>query len=179
MKKILAMLLAAAMLFAFAGCGEKKSDIEKLEEDLDKITSELEEELDNAGGLIGDDDDYNEGYSGELIAGDDDDETVGSVQEYVDMMLDSTEFEQLISAAEAQGADFELKADGNDLVYIYKYTVAVPDNTGELLEEQMTGEAAELMEQSADLLRVIINGMDKMVIEYYAQDGTLIADFEF
>ncbi len=100
------------------------------------------------------------------------------IQKYVESFVESEEYKNLEYQAAEQGIDYDVVAKGKNIVYQYKYRVETTENAAELLEESMNA-SDNMMQISADSMRKEVDGLEYLIVEYYAKSGDLIIEFKF
>lgn len=164
MKKLLALLLALCMVFAFAACGESESE---------KALDDVQDAIEN-----GDSDDIADAYDKLTDAASKEGlSTDQTVEEIVKEMKENGDFDEMIKSFEGQPMTLDIEARGNDLAYVVKYTIDVGDTaTIKAALEEAGGEAFEALAAS---FHQIIPKMDKFICEYYDMNGNLITSFKY
>ena len=160
MKKILAILLCAAMCLTFAACGEKPEDsgatkpsTSVTEPSSTPETTPAETEAPAVG----------DGTEMEAF--------IESIQDSIDGVSDSLE---------SSGLKLEVVARGNSLVYSYQYTVDVGDTSAvkDALEQSMEG-VASTFESILSALKLAVPDAESVIVEYLDQGGNLILSKEY
>ena len=100
---------------------------------------------------------------------------ISTVEEFLNSDMMQSQLESLKSSLAEQGLDFDMAAEGNKLIYIYKYTDADidPDATAEAL----SGQSDQTDEQLKSVYDALIEaGIEDPVIEaqFLAADGSEI-----
>lgn len=171
MKKLLAILLAVLMMAAFTACGDDSavSDLQDAADTTSKLVSDI---------LNGDadpddlEDTMNRLESAAQNAGV---KLDTEIADYAKQLSESAEFKQTVETMKQQFLDVVVTSDGNDLVYRYTYTVEVDKE----LVKQALQQSASTYEASAGALRAMLSKLNKVVIEFYSMDGSLIVSEKF
>lgn len=171
MKKLLAILLAVLMMAAFTACGDDSavSDLQDAADTTSKVLSDI---------LNGDadpddlEDTMNQLESAAQNAGV---KLDTEIADYAKQLSESTEFKQTVENMQQQFLDVVVTSDGDDLVYRYTYTVEVDKE----LVKQALQQSASTYEASANALRAMLSKLNKVVIEFYSMDGSLIVSEKF
>lgn len=162
MKKILALLLCAAMCLTLAACGEKpstddpgaaKPSTSATEPSSTPDMTSAETEAPAAG----------DGTAMEAF--------IESIQDQIDGIKDSLE---------SSGMKLDVLARGNSLVYSYQYTMDVGDTSllKEPLEKAMEG-FNSTFESILSALKLTVPDAESVIVEYLDQDGNLILSKEY
>ena len=171
MKKLLAILLAVLMMAAFTACGDD-SAVSDLQDATD-ATSKLVSDILNGNADPDDlEDTMNQLESAAQNAGV---KLDTEIADYAKQLSESAEFKQTVEAMKQQFVNVVVTSDGNDLVYRYTYTVEVDKN----LVKQTLQQSASTYEASANALRAMLSKLNKVVIEFYSMDGSLIVSEKF
>ena len=171
MKKLLAILLAVLMMAAFTACGDDSavSDLQDAADTTSKVLSDI---------LNGDadpddlEDTMNQLESAAQNAGV---KLDIEIADYAKQLSESAEFKQTVETMQQQFLDVVVTSDGDDLVYRYTYTVEVDKE----LVKQALQQSASTYEASANALRAMLSKLNKVVIEFYSMDGSLIVSEKF
>lgn len=171
MKKLLAILLAVLMMAAFTACGDDSavSDLQDAADTTSKVLSDI---------LNGDadpddlEDTMNQLESAAQNAGV---KLDTEIADYAKQLSESAEFKQTVETMQQQFLDVVVTSDGDDLVYRYTYTVEVDKE----LVKQALQQSASTYEASANALRAMLSKLNKVVIEFYSMDGSLIVSEKF
>ncbi len=99
------------------------------------------------------------------------------VADYVDSFNNSSEGKQIVTSLEESGIEMKITADGNNVIFKARLLLEVPDETLELLKSSMGDITAGLSESTAQM-RKECSSIDKIVVEYYTVDNSLIASAE-
>ena len=171
MKKLLAILLAVLMMAAFTACGDDSavSDLQYAADTTSKVLSDI---------LNGDadpddlEDTMNQLESAAQNAGV---KLDTEIADYAKQLSESAEFKQTVETMQQQFLDVVVTSDGDDLVYRYTYTVEVDKE----LVKQALQQSASTYEASANALRAMLSKLNKVVIEFYSMDCSLIVSEKF
>lgn len=171
MKKLLAILLAVLMMAAFTACGDDSavSDLQDAADTTSKLVSDI---------LNGDadpddlEDTMNQLESAAQNAGV---KLDTEIADYAKQLSESAEFKQTVETMKQQFLDVVVTSDGDDLVYRYTYTVEVDKE----LVKQALQQSASTYEASANALRAMLSKLNKVVIEFYSMDGSLIVSDKY
>ena len=171
MKKLLAILLAVLMMAAFTACGDDSavSDLQDAADTTSKVLSDI---------LNGDadpddlEDTMNQLESAAQNAGV---KLDTEIADYAKQLSESAEFKQTVETMKQQFLDVVVTSDGDDLVYRYTYTVEVDKE----LVKQALQQSASTYEASANALRAMLSKLNKVVIEFYSMDGSLIVSDKY
>ena len=171
MKKLLAILLAVLMMAAFTACGDDSavSDLQDAADTTSKVLSDI---------LNGDadpddlEDTMNQLESAAQNAGV---KLDTEIADYAKQLSESAEFKQTVETMKQQFLNVVVTSDGDDLVYRYTYTVEVDKN----LVKQTLQQSASTYEASANALRAMLSKLNKVVIEFYSMDGSLIVSDKY
>ena len=171
MKKLLAILLAVLMMAAFTACGDDSavSDLQDAADTTSKVLSDI---------LNGDadpddlEDTMNQLESAAQNAGV---KLDTEIADYAKQLSESAEFKQTVETMKQQFLNVVVTSDGADLVYRYTYTVEVDKE----LVKQALQQSASTYEASANALRAMLSKLNKVVIEFYSMDGSLIVSDKY
>ena len=171
MKKLLAILLAVLMMAAFTACGDDSavSDLQDAADTTSKVLSDI---------LNGDadpddlEDTMNQLESAAQNAGV---KLDTEIADYAKQLSESAEFKQTVETMKQQFLDVVVSSDGDDLVCRYTYTVEVDKE----LVKQALQQSASTYEASANALRAMLSKLNKVVIEFYSMDGSLIVSDKY
>lgn len=171
MKKLLAILLAVLMMAAFTACGDDSavSDLQDAADTTSKLVSDI---------LNGDadpddlEDTMNQLESAAQNAGV---KLDTEIADYAKQLSESAEFKQTVETMKQQFLNVVVTSDGDDLVYRYTYTVEVDKE----LVKQALQQSASTYEASANALRAMLSKLNKVVIEFYSMDGSLIVSDKY
>ena len=171
MKKLLAILLAVLMMAAFTACGDDSavSDLQDAADTTSKLVSDI---------LNGDadpddlEDTMNQLESAAQNAGV---KLDTEIADYAKQLSESAEFKQTVETMKQQFLNVGVTSDGDDLVYRYTYTVEVDKE----LVKQALQQSASTYEASANALRAMLSKLNKVVIEFYSMDGSLIVSDKY
>lgn len=171
MKKLLAILLAVLMMAAFTACGDDSavSDLQDAADTTSKLVSDI---------LNGDadpddlEDTMNQLESAAQNAGV---KLDTAIADYAKQLSESDEFKQTVETMKQQFLNVVVTSDGDDLVYRYTYTVEVDKE----LVKQALQQSASTYEASANALRAMLSKLNKVVIEFYSMDGSLIVSDKY
>lgn len=102
----------------------------------------------------------------------------------VEAYVKSDEVQEIIDSMESQatsmGMSFEVTADGDKMVYTYKYDdIEKQDGMAESLESAMNQQASTFQESANELKKVVSAKNPSVVIEYVDSKGELIYSKEF
>ncbi len=100
---------------------------------------------------------------------------ISSVEEFLNTDMMQSQLESLKSSLADQGLDFDMAAEGNKLIYIYKYTDA--DIDPEATAEALSGQSDTTDEQLKSVYDALVEaGIEDPVIEaqFLAADGSEI-----
>lgn len=168
MKKLLLILLV--LCFSLTGCAQ--SEDEALKE-----AEQLQSQIDD---IWGSDLEYEPDYESSDDAFDTA-ENIGVVTEktasdLVDLLTEDASWQAQAESLKEQGILCTLEARGNTFVYVYQYTIDLPD-----LTTIKTGLDAtkDTLKSLADSFLRAYSGVDSVVFEYRAKDGTFISSYEF
>lgn len=171
MKKLLAILLAVLMMAAFTACGDDSavSDLQDAADTTSKLVSDM---LNGDADLDDLEDTMNQLESAAQNAGV---KLDTEIADYAKQLSESAEFKQTVETMKQQFLDVVVTSDGDDLVYRYTYTVEVDKE----LVKQALQQSASTYEASANALRAMLSKLNKVVIEFYSMDGSLIVSEKF
>lgn len=168
MKKLFALLLALGMIFSLTACARlaEKQQLEQAEDALEDVLNE-DADIDDVTDAM---DDYadkaeNAGATTDMTA-----------KDIVDLLLKDPSFKAQLDSVESQGLTCNLEARGNSITYVYQYTIDIAD-TSAVKQALDAGKAS--LESLANSLSKIYTGIDSVIFEYRAKDGSVIATYEF
>ncbi len=168
MKKLLALLMALCMILSLTACARIEAQ-KGLSEAEDKLEDVLNEDAD-----IEDITDAMDDYTDKA-------ESAGATtdmnaQDIVDLLLNDASFKSQLDSVKAQGLTCELEARDNSIAYVYQYTVDVGDNA---TVKAALDAGKSSLQSLADSLCKIYTGIDSVIFEYRANDGSVIVTYEF
>lgn len=171
MKKLLAILLAVLMMAAFTACGDDSavSDLQDAADTTSKLVSDM---LNGDADLDDLEDTMNQLESAAQNAGV---KLDTEIADYAKQLSESAEFKQTVETMKQQFLNVVVTSDGDDLVYRYTYTVEVDKE----LVKQALQQSASTYEASANALRAMLSKLNKVVIEFYSMDGSLIVSDKY
>lgn len=172
MKKLLAILLAVLMMAAFTACGSDDNIISDLQDAADTTSKVLSDILNGDADPDDLEDTMNQLESAAQNAGV---KLDTEISEYAKQLSESAEFKQTVETMKQQFLNVVVTADGDDLVYRYTYTVEVDKD----LVKQALEQSASTYEASAKALRAMLSKLNKVVIEFYSMDGSLIVSQKY
>ena len=171
MKKLLALLLAMAMLFAFAACGSSNDDDD--DDDNGKTLSKVSSVKDD-----GDDDDDDDGKgSSEITISMPDTSVSSQIDDYIDANKET--YESIMESFENM-FEFEVYASGSSMVYSYKYLIDLGDI--DTVKEALDGAydaSKSAMLSDLKLLQETVPGAESIIVKYLTKDGTVITTQEY
>lgn len=197
MKKITFKIVGLAcafllMLGCFAGCtgvGDLADAIEEAEKtaELNEQISSMRESIDDVD--MNDEDDVQSTLS-------EAEGTLNSALQYADDIPDSQKYDTVekwfaapsvqselqasISANQVQGINMDIKAEGNSLIYEYKYTTAVDAAALKSILESSLDGMASYMETLNDTIQACVKTSGtQIVVKYLNADGSVIAERTF
>lgn len=158
-KRILRAVCAAAVLtmaLSFAGCGSEES---KKDNDTKQEETVKDEETDDT------------------------EEAASSLEDYVNSEIMQTELESLKTSLSDSGMSIDITADGNALVYTYKYEQLAradfDDASVNALKDGLAAESATF-ESVAESLKTVTDEENPIVrIKYISSDDQVIYEQEF
>lgn len=171
MKKLLALLMALCMLFAFAACGQteaekeleqKQDELQDTMEDLTEGETDLEDAMDKL-------DEYTDAASNAGAVSD------MTAKEYVDVFEKTDEWKENVETFKKQGLKADIEARGDSIAYVYQYTIEIPDTAA---LKSALDETKSALQTAADALRKVLPKTDKVIYEYYDINGDLITSYE-
>ncbi len=165
MKKLLALLLASAMIVGFTACTNAPASSESASSESSESSASEESSEESAS------EEASEETSSEVPAEMTMEEYLTAVQPEIDAQM---------AELEAQGLSIELQARDNSLVYSYTYTVEIEDLEAAKTTLDTNLEAtAGTFELIYDSLILAVPSATSIIVEYYAMDGSLITSAEF
>lgn len=171
MKKLLALLLALAMLFAFAACGSSNDDDD--DDDNGKTLSKVSSVKDD-----GDDDDDDDGKgSSEITISIPDASVSTQIDDYIDANKET--YESIMESFEDM-FEFEIYSSGSSMVYSYKYLIDLGDI--DTMKEALDGAydtSKSAMLSDLKLLQETVPGAESIIVKYLTKDGTVITTQEY
>lgn len=156
MKRILALLMAMAMVFAFAACSKDGKDTKAASETAEDKAVEVEAEV-------------------EAEVEPEVDADAEAVEAYVDLVA-----AELESAMQNDQMALEVEAEGTSVVYRFSYKD--PQYTGPEMEKALEDgidSAASTFEDSLELMKAEEPAVSAIVIEYYDANGDILAERTF
>lgn len=168
MKKLFALLLVLCMIFSLTACAQLEARNE---------LADAQNELENAtdGGDIDDVVDALDDYADK--AEDADATTSINAKKLVDLLSEDASFKSQLETIKSQGLTCKLEARDNYIAYIYQYTIDLAVSNS---EAKTTLDASkDSLKSMADSMCKIYTGIDGVIYEYRAKDGSVIATYTF
>ncbi len=156
LKRLLALLMAFAMLLSFASCGDDDSKSKKDKDDDEEVSDTVK------------DDDIKVSPSKDNS---DEDKVFDFVQTLQEQFSDAIDSEIYVATIEARGTS---------VVYAYKYIVDVPDEIADILSEQLNEEnAATVFEADLEKFQEIEPAVESLIVEYQDKNGVVLVSKEY
>lgn len=173
MKKLLALLLAMAMLFAFAACGSSNDDDDDDDngKTLSKVSSVKDDDEDEGG------DKKEEDTKSEITVSIPDASVSTQIDDYIDANKET--YESIMESFEDM-FEFEVYASGSSMVYSYKYLIDLGDI--DTMKEALDGAydtSKSAMLSDLKLLQETVPGAESIIVKYLTKDGTVITTQEY
>ena len=102
-----------------------------------------------------------------------------SVAEYVKSDETQKVINETVSTLDGTGMSFEMLAEGDKVVYQYKYEVEVADGAKELLESGVDAQADVFVEAANELKELVKADKPALVVRYVDMNGNEIYSKEF
>lgn len=195
MKKILALLLAALMMFSLVSCGEEtdsgssessnetsgESSSERSDESSSEESEDSSSKSEDESSSSGSSDGSSSASSGTSSTTKPDIQFDAeayrkerAVSAYVNTVTSTSIWSQQVAAIAKQGMTLTLSSKGTELIYTYKYTVDVVDNASEVISANLASMREDL-KASADVIRADEPAISKVTWSYYDKNGKLLA----
>lgn len=167
MKKLFALLLVLCMIFSLTACAQS----EALKE-LADAQSELKDAADS-----GDLDDMADALDDYTDKAEDAGATTSmNAKKVVDLLVNSDEWKAQIETLKGQGLSCELEARDNYLTYVYQYSFDINDL--DIVKTNLDA-TKDNLKSLADSLTKVYTGIDGVIFEYRAKDGSVIGTYTF
>ena len=159
--------MALCMIFSLTACAQLEA-----QKDLAQAESKLEIAADS-----GDLDDLNDALDDYTDKAEDAGATTDmNAKEVVDLLVNSDDWKTQIEGLKDQGLSCKLEARENYLAYVYQYSIELPDLVA---VKSALDESKDSLGTLSDSLKKVYTGIDGVIFEYRANDGTVIATYTF
>ena len=167
MKKLFALLLVLCMIFSLTACAQSEA-----EKELADAQNKLENATDG-----GDADDVVDALDDYADKAEDAGATTSmNAKKVVDLLANSDEWKAQIETLKGQGLSCELEARDNYLAYVYQYSFDINDL--DIVKTNLDA-TKDNLKSLADSLAKVYTGIDGVIFEYRAKDGSVIGTYTF
>lgn len=167
MKKLFALLLVLCMIFSLTACAQSEA-----EKELADAQSELKDAADS-----GDLDDMADALDDYTDKAEDAGATTSmNAKKVVDLLVNSDEWKAQTETLKGQGLSCELEARDNYLAYVYQYSFDINDL--DIVKTNLDA-TKDNLKSLADSLAKVYTGIDGVIFEYRAKDGSVIGTYTF
>lgn len=168
MKKLFALLLVLCMIFSLTACAqlETRKELADAQNELENAT-----DVGDADGVVDALDDYADKAESAGAT------TSINAQKLVDSLSEDASFKSQLETLKSQGLTCKLEARDNYVAYVYQYTMDLAVSNSEAKATLDT--TTESLKSLADSLCKIYTGIDGVIYEYRAKDGSIIATYKF
>ena len=167
MKKLLVLLMALCMIFPLTACAQLEA-----RKNLVDAQNEFNDAVD--GGDIDDMTDTFDNFADKAV--DAGETTDLDAETAVDILVNSDEWEAQMESIKEQGLTCELEARDNYMAYVYKYSIDIPDPNA---VKANLDASKDSLKSFADSIMKVYTGIDGIIFEYCAKDGSVIATYTF
>ena len=167
MKKLLALLMVLCMIFSLTACAQSEAKKELADAESQLKDAADSGDLDDLTGAL---DDYTD------KAEDAGATTSMDAKKVVDFLVNSDEWKTQMESMKEQGQSCVLEARDNYLTYVYQYSFDINDlNT----VKANLDASKDSLKSLADSLTRGYTGIDGVIFEYRAKDGSVIGTYTF